>query len=330
VLRICTHRIAIEERSQIGEARRRAAALCGDAGVGESAAGRVGIIVSELATNALLHARGGQILLQRVGTEASPIIEVIAIDSGPGMRDLDRCMADGFSTAGTAGNGLGAVQRQSDLFDAFSHPGRGTVVVARVGKAEHQVAVAAVCLPYPGEQVCGDGWACHSGKDATTIMVVDGLGHGPQAALATEAALAAFDCVATASPASIIALANERMTQTRGGAVAVAQIAHGSATVRYGGIGNISGALIHEGASRGLFSHNGTVGAQIRNLRELEYPCLPGTLLVMHSDGVATRWNLADYPGLVTCHPAVVAAVLYRDFRRSRDDATVLVARVLE
>jgi len=47
--------------------------------------------------------------------------------------------------------------------------------------------------------------------------------------------------------------------------------------------------------------------------------------LIMYSDGLQSRWNLQDYPGLVHRHPAVIASVLHRDFCRGRDDVTVLV-----
>jgi hypothetical protein len=47
----------------------------------------------------------------------------------------------------------------------------------------------------------------------------------------------------------------------------------------------------------------------------------------MHSDGLATQWNLGAYAGLQTRHPSLIAAVLYRDFVRGRDDVTVVVAR---
>jgi hypothetical protein len=52
-----------------------------------------------------------------------------------------------------------------------------------------------------------------------------------------------------------------------------------------------------------------------------------GFLLVMHSDGLATHWNLDQYPGLVGRRPSLIAGVLYRDFARGRDDVTVVVAK---
>jgi hypothetical protein len=85
--------------------------------------------------------------------------------------------------------------------------------------------------------------------------------------------------------------------------------------------------LLSPAGSRGLFTHNGTVGAQVRKVQEFEYAWPDGGLLVMHSDGLQTRWSMDPYPGLMARHPAVVAGVLYRDFQRGRDDATVLVLR---
>jgi hypothetical protein len=49
--------------------------------------------------------------------------------------------------------------------------------------------------------------------------------------------------------------------------------------------------------------------------------------LVLHSDGLGTRWNLNAYPGLSAHHPSLIAGVLYRDFKRGTDDVTVLVAK---
>ncbi len=60
-------------------------------------------------------------------------------------------------------------------------------------------------------------------------------------------------------------------------------------------------------------------------LQQFEYARAAGSMVVMHSDGVSARWDLARREGLLHRHPATVAAVLYRDHARGRDDATVLV-----
>ena len=97
--------------------------------------------------------------------------------------------------------------------------------------------------------------------------------------------------------------------------------------MRYAGIGNIVGrAWSAPSGSRGLASQNGTVGVQIRQvLRRSSTRGRRRALLLMHSDGITSRWSLDTYPGLLLRHPAVIAGVLRRDFGRGRDDATMVV-----
>jgi anti-sigma regulatory factor (Ser/Thr protein kinase) len=321
-------RIAVHESSQIGEARRAAVKLASESGLDEQSAGRLAIVVSELATNLVRHALAGEILLQPLTMSSGPIVEVIAIDKGPGMIDAERCMRDGYSTNGTPGNGLGAVHRLSDTCEVFSRRGSGTVIVSRIGApVGSRSTFGVVNLPYPGQIVCGDAWSVSDRPDGVSMIVVDGLGHGPQAALASAAAIDVFEESPIADPSTNIERAHSRMTSTRGGAVAIARY-DGSGTLRYGSVGNVAGTLLYNGKSRGLASQNGTVGAQIRRLRTDEYPCPPGSLVVLCSDGLVTRWNTDAYPGFAAFHPSLLAALLYRDFRRDRDDITVLVVRV--
>jgi hypothetical protein len=73
---------------------------------------------------------------------------------------------------------------------------------------------------------------------------------------------------------------------------------------------------------------NGTVGHSVAKLQQFSYPWEAGSLLIMHSDGLGTRWHVEQYPGLASRHPALMAGVLFRDFCRRRDDATILVTRI--
>ena len=76
-----------------------------------------------------------------------------------------------------------------------------------------------------------------------------------------------------------------------------------------------------------MVSHNGTVGYIMRKVQSIDYPWTDDSLLLMHSDGLATHWNLGRYPGLCQREPSLIAGVLYRDHKRGRDDVTVVVAR---
>lgn len=314
----------IAEASAIGAARRDAQRLAGQLGLEETANGRLAVVVTELATNALRHAGGGYLLIQGLPGAGGNAVEVIAIDRGPGMADVQKCLRDGYSSAGTPGTGLGAVKRLAAEFDLESRPGKGTVVMARLGAA-HTPRLGAVCVARQGESACGDTWRlARDGTARCSLIVIDGLGHGPLAAAAAELAADVFVSRPFDTPQTQLQHTHQALAGSRGAAVACAAWSDAH-TLRYAGIGNIAGRLSAPEGSRGLMSHNGTLGFQVRRVQELEYPLSAANLLIMHSDGLSARWELEDHPGLRQHHPAVVAAALYRDHMRGTDDATVLV-----
>jgi anti-sigma regulatory factor (Ser/Thr protein kinase) len=328
----------VGDESRIGEARRAVVALVQDAD--ETVSGRVAIVTSELATNLARHARGGELLARRVApSEGHPgAIELVAVDRGPGMSDIARCVSDGFSTSGTSGTGLGAVARMAEVFDVFSQPGQGTVVICRVPLAgwteSHpppvpRMSFGVVCLPYPGEHVCGDAWTVHTRADGViTVMVADGLGNGPKAAEAADAAVASFGATLqrTATPADVLTAAHLALRPTRGAAVAIAEIDPVRRTVHFAGAGNIAASVLGTG-SQSLVSLNGIVGHHMGRVREFAYDWPAGATLVLHSDGLSAKWRPESYPGVLRHHPSALATLLVRDFTRGRDDVTALVVR---
>jgi hypothetical protein len=262
----------------------------------------------------------------------TPGIDVLAVDNGPGIADLATSIQDGVSTAGTAGTGLGALRRLSDEFDVWSMRGKGAAFFMRLwrGTIPPQpcgIEVGALCVPMAGEEACGDGWAVTCDLDGATLLGVDGLGHGPEAAKAAHAAIGALGGRPSAAPSEVLHAAHQALRITRGAALSVARIEYSGNELRFAGIGNVNG-VVHDGMSRrALVSHNGIVGANMRKVQEFTVECLPGALCILHSDGVQTQWDLADYPGLHARAPALVAGILMRDCIRGRDDAMVLVGR---
>ncbi len=329
----------ITDASQIGEARRLSGKLAASAGFGEVERGKLALVVTELGTNMLRHAKRGEFIFTVESGESSVRIQVLALDKGPGMHNLERCIQDGYSTAGTPGKGLGAVVRLSDEFDAFSEPGMGTAVVSRIravsanrpqadqAQSGYHLSVGAVSKPIAGEEVCGDGWAMAARPNGHVVIVVDGLGHGLTAAEATWEALRLFEKHHERRPTEILEAAHAGMRSTRGAAAAVVELDLEAREVRFAGVGNISGSIFTDGRSQSMVSHNGTVGHQLRKVQEFTYPWPKGALVILHSDGLATQWRLDRYPGLAFRDTALVAGVLYRDFARVRDDITVLALR---
>jgi anti-sigma regulatory factor (Ser/Thr protein kinase) len=323
---------AITDDSSVGAARRRAAQLAEEAGLSAEEKGQLGIVVTELGRNVAIHATRGVLFIQRLHEGADSAIEVLAVDSGPGMADLGQCLRDGYSTNGTPGTGLGAVKRISGEFDAYTRHGAGTIVLSRIfsGKRAGNGAMSfgAMSTCAPGETECGDGWSlvCDNGNIA--LLVADGLGHGPEAATAANGAARVFEARAFAPLNEYFDEAHRALRSTRGAAVAVAQFTSSSGALLYAGVGNIAGTVLdRDGRSHGLVSNNGTVGAHMRAVRPLSCAWPDGDLLVMHSDGLKSAWSLSGYPGLRARHPAIVGAVLHRDFQRGADDATIVVLR---
>ncbi len=324
--------LTVSDPSQVGEARRAAAALCTRLGLAAEAAGAIAIVVTEAATNVYKHASSGYVLLRPLESNTLAGVEVLALDKGPGMASVAACLRDGYSTIGTPGTGLGAIQRLSQEFDIYSAPGVGTALMARIwsGAFNGQAATSfgMVCVPKPREEVCGDSWSVTLQQDRGVFMVVDGLGHGPEAAQASAEAVRVAHGKDHAGPVELMENIHAALRGTRGAAAAVADVSWSKQEVRYAGIGNIAGALLCVGQRvRHMVSGNGIVGHQARKIAEFCYPHPRGTIMVLHSDGLASQWSVDPYPGLLGRHPALLAGVLYRDFVRGTDDVTVMAAR---
>ncbi|MBP0588728.1 ATP-binding protein [Paraburkholderia sp. LEh10] len=353
----------IADATSVAYARRGATEAAQKGALNETDLGRVALIVTEAATNILKHAQHGELLVRELPAEApgTPTdgVEIIAIDKGPGMQDVRLAFHDGRSTAGSPGTGLGAIRRLSEELAVYSQPRLGTVLRAVVrgrGANDGMPARAApaagtdiggVCVPYPGEVVCGDAWGIESDQHGLTITVADGLGHGPDAHVAAASAVDVVRRRAGRSPAALMALAHGALRPTRGAAVAIARLDLARSQLAFAGTGNIAAsifnagrpALVGGGAAHGaaaaggardswqLTSRNGIVGHTMRESQEYEVPWTRDALLVLHSDGIGTRWDLAAYPGLHLQPAVMIAAVLYRDFSRRRDDATVVVVK---
>jgi anti-sigma regulatory factor (Ser/Thr protein kinase) len=321
--------LKVGEMSQTGEARRLAADVAERVGLDAGEVGRLSLIVTEAATNLVKHARSGEIVLWPVEEKGARAVVVLALDRGPGMLDLDRCLGDGFSSSGSMGTGLGAIRRLSTEFDAYSSE-TGTILVSRVGStsvAAVALEAGAVSIPHPGEDTCGDAWALVHREEGSLALVVDGLGHGADAHHAAREAVRVLEEHGGLQPAEILERIHERLRATRGAVAGVMELNRRERVARFAGVGNISGVIVSDGTSKNVVSHHGTLGHVVRKFHEFVYPWPEGSLVVLHSDGVSAHWDLQRYPGLASRHPLLIAAALYRDFHRAHDDATVLAIR---
>lgn len=324
--------IEVLDPSHAGEARRSIVEYAASLDMDETECGKIAIVVTEMATNLVKHAGHGKILCGPVSDGKVQGLRVLSLDKGPGIQDVGAALEDGYSTYGSSGNGLGAARRLCTEFDLYSWPGAGTCVLAEFLPHKQPKSIRAfkfgvVSLPVRGETVSGDGWGVLGQAGRSSFMVVDGLGHGPLAAEAAREAERVLGISCSSSAGGVLQDFHDALKKTRGAAAAIAEINRENGTLTFAGIGNISATVIEGHRRRGLASHNGIVGHQMHRIQEFGTPWNEGSVLIMHSDGLGSKWDMNQYPGLASKHPSIIAAILYRDFQRERDDVTVMVVK---
>lgn len=318
----------INAPEDVGALRRAVAELASRSG---SRTGEVELVATELGTNLLKHAEPGGYVLYR---QAGDGIEFLSVDTGPGMHPRSeygaRTWAMRSAPAGL-GEGLASIRRLADEFDCYSNA-QGTVLLARLGSGGQSSGArwryGGINIPLGDTGASGDAWAV-TADQRIAALVVDGLGHGEEAAVSARAAVAVFDLKPVTDPADFLRRAHDAMRGTRGAVAAACVINPAAGQLSFAGVGNIAGVVASGADKQALVSNPGTLGTQllVPNIRVRQYRWPPGATLFMSSDGIRTGFNQSTYPGLLGHDPAVVAAAMHRDFTRSTDDATILVVR---
>ncbi|OEJ28433.1 hypothetical protein AS594_32050 [Streptomyces agglomeratus] len=290
---------------------------------------RAAVLASELASNLDKHAKDGALYIQPLPLGAG--LEVLAADRGPGMPELGRCLADGYTTTGTLGAGLGAVSRIATEFTIRTRVGVGTLVGARLALPGQPQPVCRdaglISLPADGEQDCGDAGAVVEDGERRTAMVVDGLGHGPRAADAAQVALRAFAAAPPDQPLSqLLAALHRALRHTRGAAVGLLRLY--AAHAEYCGIGNVRALTVSpQGVHHRLTAQPGVVGWKMPAPWTHTIPLPTGTTAVLHSDGITPQWAQAPSPFLLRLPPPLLVTNVAHAHRSGRDDATVLAVK---
>lgn len=316
------------DASCVGEVRRFCARAVEDWGWSEVDVGRLSLIATELGTNLVRHARQGELWI--AAPPAQQEVEILALDKGPGMVDVQRSFQDGVSTgSGSPGTGLGAIRRLASDFDIHS-TAQGTLCLVRVRTTGRTAPTerhwGAVSIAAPGETVCGDGWAVATDGAKVSAVVADGLGHGPHAAAASDAALDVFAAEPFAPLATLVQDAHTGLQTTRGAALFALRM-EGSARLQYAGAGNVMGRIISGVFDRSMLTQHGTVGVQVRKTEVAALALPDHAMAVVYSDGIASRWKAEEVVPLLQRDPTLIAAALLWQQSRGRDDATVLVIK---
>jgi anti-sigma regulatory factor (Ser/Thr protein kinase) len=324
--------IVVTESSQIAQARRAVTAMAGRQGFNEEDTGRAALVAMEICSNLVKHGGGGELIAQPLERGDSRGVGLIGLDKGQGIADLARCLRDGFSTGASPGTGLGAINRMSQLFDVYSQPGHGTAVIAQLwpsGRTPRAlpIEIGAIVVPKPQEVECGDTWCYVERAGGALVMGVDGLGHGLGASQAASMACDVFMTEKTRAPAAVLERIHANLRTTRGAAAIVLEIDWDRRQLLAAGIGNLVAAIVEGNTAKRIPSYNGIVGHATPRIRELSYAITPQAAVVFHSDGLTAAWQPERYPGLMQHPCATIAAVLYRDCKRGRDDSMVVALR---
>lgn len=324
----------LKDRSSITLVKKEASRLAQKMTLSAKQLAELDIIISEISTNLLKHAGGGEIILRGIVDGDTRAVEVLSIDSGPGMSDPARMIEDGVSTTGTLGQGLGAIKRLSDQFQIYSVPGWGTILMVRVFKQNpskvnpFRYGIYPIVLPKPGEQYCGDLFSWKANAYFLKVMLADGLGHGILAQQASEKAAEAFQKSLSNTPHQILTDMHHQVKSTRGLVATVGVYDLTAKTWQFCGIGNISTRLHDAISSKSYLPYNGIVGVNIpRHLESQTVKSEAGRHLVLCSDGVSSRWDASKHIGAFRCDQSILAAVIYKDFARHSDDTSVVVVK---
>jgi anti-sigma regulatory factor (Ser/Thr protein kinase)/serine/threonine protein phosphatase PrpC len=337
----------ITEWHQVSTIRRNIANFAHDIGFAIEEIDEISIVVLELAENLLTHkTERSKIICSKV-TEGNKVgIQILSLDSGPGISDVKRAMNDGYSDKGTLGIGLGAVKRLSDEFDITSktrlsqllgfdgREGLGTVIGARkwlsagnnsIDTKINEMKFGILSRPFKGEKFNGDTVFLKFFNNKLMIAVIDGLGHGFEA---EEAAQKAIECLNNNYHQNLDMIINQMKSdirKTRGLVISIALIDYRKSLLNYVGIGNVTTRIYKSSESIRPVNVNGMIRATIPNFRILQYPWSNDSIIVMATDGISEKNDPDKYPGLIDKHPMVLAGVLFRDYARLTDDATIVV-----
>lgn len=304
-------------------------------GFSHSESDEIALAVTELASNVLEHAGSGQIHLKSLQTERSVALQVVCEDNGPGLRDSERAMTDGYSTAGSLGAGLGAVNRLMDTLEFFARPEGGLRIVCerwprpKTGnffprRLEFGAATRSCRLMREN----GDTFVIQQWEDHALAGVIDGLGHGHFAQRASQAARQYLEHHFDQPLDNLFRGVGRACRATRGVVMALARFDLSGARFDLATIGNVEVRLLGQetpfkpAIRRGVVGHS-SAPAPVTTA----HPWTGTNVLIIHSDGINSRWHSDQIGDLSSRSAAELARGLVERFGRIDDDATVLVAR---
>jgi anti-sigma regulatory factor (Ser/Thr protein kinase) len=336
--------ISIIESYNVPIARKKIAETAKEIGFDEKAVEEISIVVTELGVNLLDHsAINGKIICSYIKEGQKEGIQVESIDEGPGIANIEAMMEDGVSSSGSLGIGLGAVRRlMSDLKISSTTKDRmksnnqrtGTKIITKkyLPLKEHdkdklirEIRYSIFTRSKIGENFNGDNYFIKHFEDRSLISVIDGLGHGKEASIASKKAVIYLSENYYKELDDIIRELHKFLKHTRGIAISLALINETNGTLDYIGIGNVMTKVFNSPQPIRPINYNGTVGKALRSFKTLSYSWRVGNIIIMTSDGISTRYDVENGQISLNQHPMLIAKKIFDIYNKKHDDATIIV-----
>lgn len=338
--------LEIDSEADVGVCRRKSVSLATKLGFDEVKTGEVAILVSELVSNVLKHGGGkGRVLICYLKTnDDRKAIEIFTCDSGNGISNFKNAFDDGFSDKNTLGIGLGTIRRFSDILEIDTQiTDSKTILCSEISNTykhcirivkwlpetrwlgtNRSLVTGAASRSKPGENMNGDSYLMqHLSATKTMVAVIDGLGHGKDAHMASNIIKEQILLKADLPLVDLVKYIHQAARGTRGAVVGIALINSQTSKLQFVGIGNIEGFVVLAASKKNLISFGGILGHNIRTPQVFEFPFEKGDTLCMYSDGINSRWTTNEINWKE--HPQKNADFLINNYSRPNDDATILI-----
>ena len=309
--------------------------MAADLGFAEQDTEEIVLVAGELATNLVRHAAGGTMVLAPAKENGRSGVQIETVDAGPGIRDVDRALTDGYTTRGSLGYGLGTVNRLMDELDiSAGMEGRGTHLTCRRWVRSQKVSGRGCPLSFGAATRChpkmnlnGDAFVIKKWGESALVAVIDGLGHGQFAHRAAEKAREYIERHFDLPLADIFRGTGHSCRATRGLVMALARFDWAEARLTYAAIGNIETRVMGPEVSMRFPIRRGIVGLNAPAAPVSEHRWEPDWVMILHSDGLTTKWRWEDLGSAVEKPATAVSQEITRRFATDNDDATVVVVK---
>jgi anti-sigma regulatory factor (Ser/Thr protein kinase) len=306
------------------------------------------LVASEMVSNQVKHANGRGLF--QVWQQPGPILDVLALDFGPGISCLSQAQQDGYSSANTLGKGLGSIYRLSDESFVYTQQERvgpikkwsGTVFLSRfrpgskktdLGQAASAARDGSTALEIglfsrslSDDRYNGDRIYLQKTGDTLRWLHLDGLGHGEQAQAATANLASHLSHCDT--PTAVLAAVDRQLKGTRGAVAIIGELGLAGKALNILGVGDMHAHVMDNEEMHNLSFAPGVLGKEHNHPAQFSFSFGKRCLMISASDGIRRNWDASNFPGLFHQHPQLIAYTLGNIMGRISDDQSLCVASI--